>query len=176
MSMADALSHLDRLLRPFDQAFLVLDGIDEIPTQRLRSTFFKHLRSLECFEKLSIMLISRPDIEIKRLLAPLHHVCDVCNQEREPKLYHCDDHEDGGYDICVSCYGAGSARCPEASHAEPTLLHSSITKPFAPQVEDMELYVRHRLQQHDLWHRIQTRKDDLQHELIEMIVGSAGSR
>ena len=177
LKLAEALQYIDTLLETHDRAFLVADGIDEVPTAHLKQAFFTSLRSLKFSDKISIILVSRPDISIRRLLAPLSHVCDICDDEEpKPRFYHCAAHADGGYDICESCYQSGLQHCPDEAHEAPILLLSANSQHFEPSTADINTYMQHRLQRHELWDKLKSRTDGILDQLCSRVAKAAGPR
>ena len=138
-------------------------------TSTIVSLLFQSLKSLDI--KLSIMLVSRPDGNLRRLLAPLSNGCDVCDAQHRPEYYHCGSHVDGGWDVCKACHENGNTHCPIAGHDPLTRLESALWVPFRPRKDDIRQYVQARLERHELYPRLVRGGDRPKQEMIDAIIG-----
>ena len=174
LSIEDATSHLTRLLKPLDQAFIVVDAIDELQPHKRRMNMIEKLKQLT--PSLSIFMTGRPFEELSKLCAPLSNVCDSCESGREAGFYHCSEHLYGGWDVCASCFSKGTVRCPVETHPSPMYLESTSTLPFEPLNEDIELYCRYRIDNDEHLEKILGRRDSLKQQVIDKIVSESQKR
>jgi hypothetical protein len=174
LSAEDAMNHLKRLIAPLKQTYLVVDAIDELKPHRRRIQLTQNLKDLSA--SVSIFMTGRPYDELGKLCAPLHHICDVCDAERQTGLYHCEHHLDGGWDACASCFAKGHTHCPTPTHADPTYLPCQILIWFHPLREDIELYVQQRIQDDDHLDVLLRGKESLKKQLVEKIVRESDER
>ena len=169
LQLDELLCYLNESVVPSGDHCVVVDGVDELRNQHHRQILFQSLKSLDT--KLSIMLVSRPDGNLRKLLAPLSNVCDVCNAPYMPEYYHCESHIDGGWDACKACHDKDNFHCPIAGHDPPTRLESAMRIPFRPREDDIRQYVQARLERHELYPRLVRGGDGSKQEMIDSIIG-----
>ena len=169
LQLDELVYHLDQSLFQPQRYFIVLDGMDELRSQKHRLLLLQKLKSLK--SHISIMLVSRPDGVLGKLLAPLSNVCDVCDAENEPGYYHCDSHPEGGWDVCEMCYQKGDSHCPVPSHDPLFRLESSMRVPFQPRGDDIRQYIQTRLERHELYPRLIRGGERPKQDMINSIIG-----
>ena len=169
LQLGELLCYLNESLSPSARHSVVVDGLDELRNQQHRQLLLQTLKSLDT--KVSIMLVSRPDGSLRRLLAPLSNACDVCDAEHEPEYYHCESHIQGGWDVCKACYENGNPHCPTVRHNPLVRLESAMRVPFVPRKDDIRQYVQARLERHELYPRLVRGGDRPKQEMIDSIIG-----
>lgn len=151
----DYAKELDSRLATFKRAFLVIDALDELESVDDRATFMRVIRAFSM--NVSIMVTARATVDVEKLIGPLHHICDVCESRTEAVLFHCAEHDEGGYDVCQDCFDKGTDHCPENAHSDLTRLQNAPEMGITADADDVKHYAAIRI----------TRDENLQELIAE---------
>ncbi|KAL8817309.1 MAG: hypothetical protein Q9223_003831 [Gallowayella weberi] len=99
-------------LEKFDDAFIIVDGLDELLVESKRLELLETLT----YGKVNIMVTSRPLDTIRELFGPFFDVtCDGCDRGNLRFMLHCKQCLGRGFDLCEECHANGMI-CPEDGH------------------------------------------------------------
>lgn len=141
-----------------------------------------------------LMILSRDLEDISVAMAPINH-CDCCTARLPAPCGHCEDcllsylgsdylyncqscalpygTINGGYDTCQSCYDGG-VRCPEEAHPEMVRRVNNILFDVSADKEDLEQYLRWRVETDSSLKALLKKKDSLQNQVFDSVVSSSG--
>lgn len=152
------------------KTYIVLDALDEMADEGKRLTLLETIYNLKGSAK--IMVTSRKIECITNrfglFISGIH--CDSCDKMGLMDYYHCVDCVD--FDHCKDCHGNNEKSVPMAGHA--FIKHySSVKIRIAAQLEDIESYIKAKIEQEEDLRLLVGRQPKLQNRILDTILESA---
>jgi hypothetical protein len=168
--LADVCNILGKAMSQSPKTYIVLDALDEMTDEGKRLTLLETIYKLE--GKAKIMVTSRKIESIaNRFGYPLAGIlCDSCQKSGLMDYHHCVDCVD--FDHCEDCRGDKEKSVHMPGHVF-IKRYSSIKMRIAAQPEDIESYVRARIEQEEDLRLMIERRPKLQNRILDTILESA---
>ncbi|KAL4733879.1 ankyrin repeat-containing domain protein [Aspergillus similis] len=172
-SRAQLQSTLELLYSRFTKVFIILDGLDELRSEKEQLPLLMSLAPNDSHHTVNLMVTSRP---LPNIVRHFRHrpslesgiICDGCGTENLPVQYHCADCEN--YDLCQSCYKAGT-RCGYKGHTYHFEINAC-TIPIAAVEEDLMTYVHWRTSASETLQQFVEIKEGLMDAILDTVVKS----
>ena len=165
------LDELARTLRSelesFDRVFLIVDALDECPTDVVRSKLLEILKDLQ-ETNLSLMITSRP---IENKFGPAGCYCDRCGKHDLRYFYHCTICNFGDYDLCEECI-KNDEKCLDGSHRLLNL-YACIRISIEATKADLQKYIELKVDKESRLKSICLKDKKIESKIIEGVIGAA---
>ena len=149
------------------KTFIILDALDELTNEPSRMTLLETLFKLDGRPK--IMVTSRQIESIANRFGD-RNMCDTCEEEDLDAYFHCENCED--FDFCEEC----RMDKEKGAHATGHVFikrYGSLSLRIAAQAEDIESYVRRRIEEAEDIAQMVERQPELQTRILDTIVENA---
>ncbi|KAL4813534.1 ankyrin repeat-containing domain protein [Aspergillus spinulosporus] len=170
-SRAQLQSTLELLYSRFTKVFIILDGLDELRSEKEQLPLLLSLAPNDSPHTVNLMVTSRP---LPNIVRHFRHwpslnyniTCNGCDAKNLAVQYHCAECAD--YDLCQSCYKAGT-RCGYKGHTYH-LQFNARTIPIAAVEEDLTTYVHWRTSASDTLQQFVEIKEGLMDAILDTVV------
>lgn len=157
---------LGTAISQYDKTFIVLDALDEMPSEESRSDLLSSLRGFK--QKSNLLVTSRPMPAIKQMFGPPSHTsCDGCLKKDLATHWHCTNCNLPEFDVCRECHDK-SITCQNPGHILKRRF-SSLQLVIEAADEDVQTYIVQRIADAPSLRQCVSKKVGLQEEILEKV-------